>query len=265
MSGSDWFAYTANNPMSYVDPTGLYSSDFYEAISQASPEEQAELSRQYQEIAEETDPAAVRDVVDQAVGKAAEATAEAHRANLEEAQNLARENPRYKPGAGGPYNLPGKGKTWCNQATYDICEATGVNLNLLTGGLWRMNAGANWATKFMERMNDPKMNWQSVFGSLEQLSDLEAQAKANEGRTVIAAWFDKKGMSHMATVRPDDLPFDSSLGPRISNVGAVVGVMYALQAFGRAESLSDVKYYHDPAQTFTYRRSEVDWWQEDRK
>jgi hypothetical protein len=168
--------------------------------------------------------------------------------NLIRAQDLTRKNPHYQPGAGGPFNIPSD--AWCNMATYDVAEATGFDLSLLTLGISRWDVRANTASA-IAGLFEPSTR-------LKELSPEQAQMMANEGWTVITAWFNPKGHpGHIATVRPSNEPFDPELGPLISNVGREVGEMYAKRAFSRASSLAEVKYYYDPKQTFIYDERKI--------
>ena len=186
--------------------------------------------------------------------------------DLSTAQDTTRGSPMYQRGAGGNFSIPGPTKTWCNQATFDIAEATGFDIGLLVGysqqgtGSWRhprWNAKANavvaWLT-LLARTQSPEN------AALRMVTPERAQELANEGYTVVAGRLDdytSDRIGHLATVRPSEELFDPELEPILSNVGGRNGISSARRAFLRARSLDEVRYYYDPKQTFTYDPSKI--------
>jgi hypothetical protein len=97
----------------------------------------------------------------------------------------------------------------------------------------------------------------------------EAQQKANEGYTVIAAWFNETSSSgtnpdgtaeyhgHLATVRPKK-EYDDSVGPLLANIGGNVGELSTARVFENAYSLrNEIKFYYDPNQDFVFRENKM--------
>ena len=167
--------------------------------------------------------------------------------NLTEIQQLTLDAKMYQPGAGGNYNLPEDWKTWCNQATYDVAESTGFNASVMYNSEGRYNTGAADATNNLAKAaKDEKSN-------ILQVSPSIAQNLANEGITVIGAL---TGSNHLATVAPSSEKYDPSTGPKISNVGAEVGIMTTADGFGiKAWENEKVVFYVDIKQKASYNAS----------
>jgi hypothetical protein len=167
--------------------------------------------------------------------------------NLTEIQQLTLDAKMYQPGAGGNYNLPEDWKTWCNQATYDVAESTGFNASVMYNSEGRYNTGAADATNNLAKAaKDEKSN-------ILQVSPSIAQNLANEGITVIGAL---TGSNHLATVAPSSEKYDPSTGPKISNVGAEVGIMTTADGFGtKAWENGKVVFYVDIKQKASYNAS----------
>ena len=172
-------------------------------------------------------------------------------ANLKAAQDLTRGNPNYAPGAGGPFNLPGDNKTWCNQATYDVLEATGFKLSMITGSENRWTTRANEAAIRAEPSENPRKRDRQ----LVQLTPEKAQEMANNGWSVVAVHRNDKGPGHLATIRPSAEPYDPTQGPLLSTVGAETGLLSTRDVFKR--KMFEVVYYYDSHQTFKYDGSKI--------
>ena len=68
-----------------------------------------------------------------------------------------------------------------------------------------------------------------------------AQALANRGEIVVAAWYNPVGThGHVAIVMPNFQPFDNKRGAYLLNAGLDTGFMYASKAFGDRS----VSYFH---------------------
>jgi RHS repeat-associated protein len=165
------------------------------------------------------------------------------------AQKIVREAEMYQQGGGGRYpNNPflDASSTFCNQATFDVAEATGFNTSALYGGIDRDEVKATAAAN----------NLAKAAGTIvTQVSGRDAQALANAGYTVIAAWAnpDPKDSGHLATVSPSSIPYNDANGPQISNVSATNAIKSAAKAFkGNSPS-----YYYDPNQQFKYDSSGI--------
>jgi hypothetical protein len=141
--------------------------------------------------------------------------------------------------------------TWCNQATFDVLEATGFRTEGLYKEGRRDETNANEAARRLAEMAKPG-------GSLKELNPEKAQEKANEGWTVAAARENKAAgeSGHMATVRPGYKDFQTSEGPQLANVGATVGVVPAREGFG-SKNMENTHYYYDPNQDFTFDTSKI--------
>jgi len=164
-------------------------------------------------------------------------------------QNTARDADMYQQGGGGPYSLNvGPYTTWCNQATFDIAEKTGFDTTDMYGGKDRGFVTANDAARNLS------LTQASTYSELLEVSGGQAQALADKGYTVIAAWENKNGGSgHIATVRAYEEYTDED-GPTVSNVGQWNSILSVRDAFavkeGGASSMDDIKYYYDPNQKF---------------
>ncbi len=171
---------------------------------------------------------------------------------LVEAQNAAMDNPSYQPNAGG------QGATHCNQATYDIAAATGMR-NSTYLDRPRDNSLANTSAAVLAA-GPSAPSGVPIPGGRVEISATAAQRMANEGWTVIAAYFnsnavfDRKtgkwepGHGHLATVRPSDQPYDPAQGPLLANVGIQVGVASSEAVFGSLYDKGEVHYYYDSHQ-----------------
>jgi hypothetical protein len=168
------------------------------------------------------------------------------------AQDATRNAHMYQKGGGGRYpSATNADSTFCNQATFDIAEATGFNTSALYNGVSRDNVNANGAGN--------NLALAATNGLVNVVSPASAQALANTGYTVIASWINPTGeRGHMATVRPTSNPLNSANGPMVSNVGlpGATGIVSAKTAFTN-DNLADVKYYYDPKQTQYYDPSGI--------
>lgn len=77
--------------------------------------------------------------------------------------------------------------------------------------------------------------------TIERVDARTAQARADEGRSVLAGWFNPAGHGHVGHVVPSRAPYDPVAGPLLFETGAYVGVRTAEEAFG--EDLAAVEYY----------------------
>jgi len=158
------------------------------------------------------------------------------------------EDPEYRKGGGGHRNNQNPEATWCNQATFDIIEATGVDITKFT-----LKGGRE-----QTRANDvvARMINESIKGNLTVVDAKTAQELANKGYTVVAGAMGKRVNSngilesgHVAVVAPSDIrAFDEKKGPMVYHVGGGTnGIKTVLKAFGKYY-FEDVKYFYDPKQ-----------------
>jgi RHS repeat-associated protein len=203
--GGNWYAYCENNPINKTDPTGLDVG-------------QNEYNKAVKENVQE----------------------------LTSAQDTARNDPNLQKGGSGPDKRnTDSSRTWCNQATFDVCEKTGFHTKLLTGEVGRGYTNANQASAQAYTCSHESS------ATLIQVTPEKAQMMANEGWTVVGTWANSNpnGSGHMATVRPTDQQFNGREGPLMSNVGDTSGIRSASAAFGSSR-LSEVRYYYDAGQKF---------------
>lgn len=145
----------------------------------------------------------------------------ARRAALIAAQDAARTNPAFQPGA----------NTYCNQATAAIVTQVGGN----TAPLLASDGSPLRANDMTTTLAKPGSGYHAVTAT-------QAQSLANEGHVVIstrpAAVPGENG--HVATVRPTgvegDTPTPHSRGPLINNIGRSNGVRGANYAYNKAET-----------------------------
>jgi hypothetical protein len=167
----------------------------------------------------------------------------------------------YKPNAIGPFGRAGD--TWCNYSTYDVLEATGFHTEGLYNSGSARSTSANDAAKNLIEMEKR--------GKVVELSPQEAQQKANEGYTVIVAWYNKTIPSetnqngtaeyhgHLSTVRPNPKEgYDDSDGPLLANIGSDVEKLSTFFVFGNAYRVrNEIKFYYDPNQDFVFRENKM--------
>ena len=192
--------------------------------------------------------------------------------NLSTVQKLTRDASMYQYGAGGNYNLISPTKSWCNQSTFDIMEATGFH----TKGLYvdtgkyrgRYNTNANYAAKQLNEMSKEPLQT-----GILRVTPKSAQFLANYGLTVVAGfedtdaskWGGEKNTGHLSTVVSESkttLRYSEEAGPIISNVGSTVGVMTTQEGFWRADLYEggwkeNVNFYVDLNQTLIFDISNV--------
>jgi hypothetical protein len=174
--------------------------------------------------------------------------------NLLEVQDIVMNTPFYKPGAVGPFGR--SADTWCNLSTCDVLEATGFHTDGLYNDGFARGTNANAAAKNLIEMEKQ--------GKAVKISPQEAQQKANDGYTVIVAWYnetqpDAKGVchGHLSTVRPNKEQFDIKKGPQLANIGINVGPNNAVRVFFGAYTLGDTKFYYDPNQVFIFDETKM--------
>jgi hypothetical protein len=164
--------------------------------------------------------------------------------NLTTVQQMTREADMYQQGGGGRYpsnpHLTTT-STFCNQATFDIAVATGFNTDALFKD--RDNTNANAAVQNLAAA--------AAKGTVTQVSPAQAQALANQGYTVIAAYYNtnknKDGTlqsGHLMTVSPN-YSGNNNNDLFVSHVGAKEN---------RIDNASNIpgtySYYYDPNQRF---------------
>ena len=179
--------------------------------------------------------------------------------NLTSIQKSTREAAMYQYEAGGNYNLPGSGKSWCNQSSFDVMIATGFNTNGVFEVKGRYNTSANQAaTNLANLANDSKNS------GIYEVSPAIAQTLANLGVTVVGAWNGGSQKGHLATVVPESsttLKYSDTNGPILSNIGGSVGVMSTKDGFWRADKTggwkTKVKFYIDSNQFVKFDTTNV--------
>jgi hypothetical protein len=154
-------------------------------------------------------------------------------ANLALVQGMTRGAFMYKQGGGGSHprtGIRGEKDTYCNLSTYDIAGATGFNTDVLYGPNApihklafdkdpRYNTSANMAAQNLAEA--------AKQGTVVQVTPAQAQALADIGYTVIAAFYNPTGSGHLMTVSPSSVLSNSFYNraykegdPFVSHVGA---------------------------------------------
>ncbi|HYG58775.1 MAG TPA: hypothetical protein VD902_12020, partial [Symbiobacteriaceae bacterium] len=140
-------------------------------------------------------------------------------------------NPRY---AKRDLNQDGRIDTFCNIFVWDVTSAMGAEIPHKVGDdELDANETCDWLAN-----QGPANGWRAVFAE-------EAQAFANEGLPVVAAWDSGgRGAGHVAIVRPGE--YDQAAGPRIAQAGGTnFNDGTVAVGFGKS-SMADVKYYVHP-------------------
>jgi hypothetical protein len=158
------------------------------------------------------------------------------------------------------------GQTYCNQAAYLTIQALDNNFTQFTntdGGFPEPEDADNYQYKNSNHWCDVLVE-QAGKGIIVEFTgtvpekEAKAQAKANEGYVVIAAWKNLKpksegggGAPHFATVRPG---FSShpQYGPMLANVGSSNGVKWRSEGFPEI-SADKIHWYYNPNQDFQYK------------
>ncbi len=188
--------------------------------------------------------------------------------NLKTAQDMTRSNENYKKDGVGTFGK--EYPTHCSEATYDIIQGTGADLNAFLGDYGNdkdfsyppKGAGINrWNIKASDAVR--QMAKQAELGLINEISEPEeAQGLANEGYTVVAGWINPTGADgHVATVRPmignDREDYNSDLGPIVSNVGIKNDIFYVKDAFESGFKNKQIKYYYNPNQNYKWDKSKI--------
>jgi hypothetical protein len=142
--------------------------------------------------------------------------------SLVAAQDAARANPQ---------NQPAGGSTYCNSATYQICDAMGASMDVFSG-----YPGWDGRANAVGRKLTESTDWKTV--PIDQV-----QALANKGVLVIGSYINPHGNGHLVTVRPEGVKGDNSgpgTGPLLNNIGRTVGIMHYSQVFRKT---AEVNFY----------------------
>ena len=206
------YAYTGNDPVNFVDPTGLTpdgSQGYTITLSEKVPS--------WLGLGSFTVSASV--------------TIQSQVQQLTNAQNAAMSDPSLQPGAHGA-------ASHCSEATCQIARAMGVNtapLGPSKGGFYRANGQvANLA----QAAQTPGSGWHAT--------DLaSAQQLANQGQLVIIGWINLSGgPGHTVTVMSDPNNPHAATNPTVAQVGGSTGngSMSFRKAFG-ADKRGQVQVY----------------------
>ena len=184
-----------------------------------------------------TDPTG-EDCEDESTGECVTVTITADRPSssnsvdqLKNAQQAAMNDPDLQPGERGA-------PSHCSEATCQVARAVGANTAPLGpdgGGFYNANTQA---ANLAQAANTPGSGWQET--TLDQ-----AQAAANNGNLVVAAWADPNGGSgHTVTVAPNDANPRAATNPTVAQVGGRTGngAMPFRNAFG-ADKRDQVRFY----------------------
>ena len=142
---------------------------------------------------------------------------------LVRAQDAARNDPKNQP--------DGKGKTYCNIATYRIAQAMGVPLDpfitqVAVSKMYPKGTRPAMANEIVDNLARSK--------DYRVITADEAQSLANHGHLVVAVQPHQRN-GHVATVRPDNLYNETAptvgRGPVMNHIGNSVAVRRASGAF----------------------------------
>jgi hypothetical protein len=161
---------------------------------------------------------------------------------LEKVQDIVRNDPNLKKGAGGPFKrTPAEPWwTWCNIGAFNVMKKMS---NILKSFIGTADSNNTRAIAMIDLMNT---NVEKKI--LQKTTDKALATKlANQGYVVVAAWKNPEGdPGHVATVRPSSNP-ESFENPLVSNVGVRNSVQAedAPGAFGKGKV---IEYFWDPNQ-----------------
>lgn len=232
--GASWFSYCGNNPINAIDQKGMADNPAAANMNASQGQFYHGYSGHYQ--------------------KGSMSTA-AKVAALKSYQDIQMKDPWLQPGRGGPNHYgPNKSNTWCNIASLNVNEATGVHIEALLDPEHK-SIGYTTATEATIGAKSQMKPSDTTHSQLVSVSGGKAFELAKQGFTVTGMWEDPSRGEHMATVRPTEGNYDPAVGPTMANVGGKVGIMSAYESFGvtetkGAKSLDDIRYYYDPKQNF---------------
>jgi hypothetical protein len=83
--------------------------------------------------------------------------------------------------------------------------------------------GINWTTA--------NAMYRNAVANAEEISDREAQDRANAGSLVLAGCYNRNGNGHVAIVCPAEEEYDDDLGPLVGETGARCRITHVSNAF----------------------------------
>ena len=246
--GPNWYAYCANNPLAYIDPTGLrvseegdYDTAYHPTITPAAPTI-VQSPPTYNPPVKTPLSSVERDRVIREIKLAQQL--------LQRIWNVIDPNgqyPQYQ--AGYPtYDsrnrienpLPAQpgaepGVTWCQAAANEILVQSGIDTSVVLSPSPKTGLPAIGYTNANQMAQNARVAAADPTSGVKEITPEAAQKYANQGiKVLVAAENTQPGQrGHAGVVAPNSQPYDPAQGPMIGQTGTaeVTGINSAQSSF----------------------------------